>query len=103
MFKRLNELIAEHIAERKRVRKKNQKRLPKNAPIGSYRPTKPPPPPAPPRPKDSVTEEELREKYPAVQDAWEQYEAMLKLHAGDKKIVTPKPKRKREHYNFGPG
>ena len=46
----------------------------------------PPPPPAPqPRRKqisDYPTDKELRRDFTAVQDAWEQYQMLIKLHGG---------------------
>ncbi len=59
------------------------RRQTRNPPLAAYRPTPPPPPPMPRTKSPRISNEELRRLNPPLQDAFEQYEILLRIYGGE--------------------
>lgn len=69
MFRKIIDKI---VTKRKRIQKSPY------APLAT--PVRRPPPPPPPTPWKSIKEEALRKQHPALQEAWDKYQMLLKLY-----------------------
>jgi len=65
------------------LRRRRKRKIVRNTGPYGQRPKAPPPPP---KPRKEILEEHLREKHEPLQEAWEQYQILLKIYKADEGV-----------------